>query len=205
MLRLVLRKNWKFMKNVIRCFIFDLDGTLVDTYKANFLAYQEAFKNLGINFTNCQYKKIFGLRFDYWIKKILPKATKKTIEKIKKDKSFFYKKNIEYCEVNTSLVTFLKYVKNMGFSTCLTTTASFNNASYLLEYFNLTKYFDYIVYGENVTKPKPHPNCFILCFDKFKLKPKECVIFEDSETGCEAALKSGANLVKIKNDLTSIS
>lgn len=187
------------MKNIIKCFIFDLDGTLVNTYKANLRAYKEAFKIAGINFTDKQYKNIYGRRFDDWIRTIAPKADTISINNIKKDKSNYYKKNIDFCSINTSLVTFLKYVKKMGYKTCLTTTASYNNADYLLKHFRLLDYFDYAVYGEDVSKPKPNPECFFLCFMELKIGADECVIFEDSDTGCEAALKSGAKLIRIKN------
>lgn len=197
-IHLGLQKNWKVMKKAVRCFIFDLDGTLVDTYKANYRAYREAFREAGVTFTAKQYRQFFGWRLDDWVKKIIPEIDKGQLEKLKEDKSRFYEKNIKFCGLNNSLVTFLKYVKKMGYFTCLTTTASSKNAQYVLDYFDLKNLFDYIIYGEDVSRPKPDPECFDRCFKKFKVKPTECVIFEDSKTGCEAAVRSGATLIAVK-------
>ncbi|MFA6250450.1 MAG: HAD family phosphatase [Candidatus Shapirobacteria bacterium] len=187
------------MKKIIKCFIFDLDGTLVDTYKANFIAYKKAFGIAGVKFDQEQYKQFFGQRFDEWASKVMPGKDEKEYKKIKKNKSRFYIENARMCILNNSLVTFLEYVNKIGYFTCLTTTASQKNAEGILRYFKIKKLFDYMVFGEDVNQPKPSPECFYLCFKKFGLEPEECIVFEDSEVGFEAAVNSGAQLIKIKN------
>ncbi len=49
---------------MIRAIITDFDGTLVDTFEANFHAYEEAFRLNGLMITRSQYRDCFGLRFD---------------------------------------------------------------------------------------------------------------------------------------------
>lgn len=48
----------------IKLLVTDFDGTLVDTFEANFLAYQKAFSQFGLNLTEQQYQDCFGFRFD---------------------------------------------------------------------------------------------------------------------------------------------
>ena len=49
---------------MIHTIITDFDGTLVDTFKANLLAYQMAFHEVGMTLTEEKYKDCFGYRFE---------------------------------------------------------------------------------------------------------------------------------------------
>ena len=48
----------------IKAIITDFDGTLVNTFKANYYAYKEAFIQYGYELTEEQYKECYGLRYD---------------------------------------------------------------------------------------------------------------------------------------------
>ena len=47
----------------IKLLIVDFDGTLVDTFRANFMAYQEAFNQVGLALKEVDYRHCFGFRF----------------------------------------------------------------------------------------------------------------------------------------------
>ena len=47
-----------------KIFLFDFDGTLVNTFKANYYAYKEAFRQYGYSLSEDQYKECYGLRYD---------------------------------------------------------------------------------------------------------------------------------------------
>lgn len=68
----------------IKAIITDFDGTLVDTFEANFLAYHEAFKSVGKELTEIEYRKCFGLRFDDFMREMNVKD--KDIQMIIKEK-----------------------------------------------------------------------------------------------------------------------
>ena len=45
-------------------------------------------------------------------------------------------------------------------------------------------------------KPKPDPGPYLQAMAKLGLEAKDCIVFEDSHVGTEAATKAGANIVK---------
>lgn len=49
---------------MIKAIITDFDGTLVDTFKANLLACQMAFREVGKSLSAEKYRQCFGLRFE---------------------------------------------------------------------------------------------------------------------------------------------
>jgi sugar-phosphatase len=51
--------------------------------------------------------------------------------------------------------------------------------------------------GEEVLVGKPAPDCFIMGARRLGFEPTDCIVFEDSEAGVEAAIAAGADLVVI--------
>ncbi|MBT8319326.1 MAG: HAD-IA family hydrolase, partial [Gramella sp.] len=61
------------------------------------------------------------------------------------------------------------------------------NARPILKKINLYHKFDAIVDGTDVSKAKPDPEVFLIAADKLKTQPQNCVVFEDSVAGVQAA------------------
>ena len=184
----------------IKAFIFDLDGTLFFTKKANDRSYKQATDSLGLLWNQKKYHQLFGLRFLEMIREMIPHISQEQTSQIRQLKLEYYQKNVDLIKPNKPLIQFLKYMKDQNFIICLATTASQKNVDFILQYFGLFNDFDYIVYGEDVEKGKPSPECFLKCMEKFKLSPPEVLIFEDSKSGEKAAKKCGAHYLIIKNE-----
>lgn len=60
----------------VKLLITDFDGTLVDTFEANFLAYQKAFSDCGLQLSEKQYKECFGFRFDDFMSHVASRKRK---------------------------------------------------------------------------------------------------------------------------------
>ena len=59
---------------------------------------------------------------------------------------------------------------------------------------NKEKCFDLILTHNDISKPKPDPEGFITAMKHFNVEAKDCLIFEDSKPGIEAAKSSGATV-----------
>ncbi len=70
---------------------------------------------------------------------------------------------------------------------------------------NFDDFFSLIYSRDDVQKIKPHPEVFLTILDKLGSKPRDCIIFEDSLVGIEAANQAGIENIAIydshsKND-----
>lgn len=54
---------------------------------------------------------------------------------------------------------------------------------------------DHILTSDFFTHSKPHPECFLLGATVFRTLPENCVVFEDSFHGLEAARRAGMKIV----------
>ena len=68
-----------------------------------------------------------------------------------------------------------------------------------LERANLTGIMDYVVTGDDAKQYKPKPDIFLLAAQTVGLPIDECLVFEDSETGLQAAKAAGMDTVMVAN------
>lgn len=186
---------------MIKAIITDFDGTLFDTFEANYFAYKEAIaKNTGIELTKDMYKECFGLRFKEFMEKI-GVAGLVYMDKIKKDKAKLYPNYFDMIYPNHELIAFLWTMRKNNLKIAIASTASRENLTNILHHFGIIHLFDDIVTGESVVNGKPDPEVYIFTMRKLGLNPDEVLIFEDSEVGIQAAQASGASVIKIKEKL----
>ena len=73
----------------IRLLITDFDGTLVDTFRANYMAYRKAFEEMGLVLPETEYSRCFGYRFERFMEAV-GIEDKQIALKIKELKSIYY-------------------------------------------------------------------------------------------------------------------
>lgn len=182
----------------IRAIITDFDGTLVNTFMSNYLAYSSACDQYGYTLTKDQYKKWYGLRYDDLCEKIGIKSEHKSA--IKELKKKIYPSFFEYLTINQNLLTFIKACKLIyGMKTCIASTASKPNLYGVINYFHLEEYFDIIISGEDVNHGKPNPEVYLKALNLLECEPDEALVFEDSDVGCEAVENAEINYIKVRD------
>ena len=177
--------------------MIDLDGTLFDTKEINYRAYKEAIEPYGFSIDYEYYCEFCnGRHYTDFLPQITTNDEKILLEMHKRKKEA-YSKYISFGKVNQMLVDL---IKNRGdeCKAASVTTASKQNAYDILQGFNLVGIFDLILTHEDVEKVKPDPEGFLKAMKIFHSMPGECVVFEDSAVGIEAAEKSGATVFVVK-------
>lgn len=67
-----------------------------------------------------------------------------------------------------------------------------------LELIGLGNTFPVVVTAEDVERGKPAPDMFLLAAERMGVAPSECVVFEDSQLGIEAAARAGMASVLVR-------
>lgn len=88
---------------MVRAIITDFDGTLVDTFEANLLAYQRAFHEAGITLSKDVYKACFGYRFEHFMIAVGVEDDR-VINQIRELKKQCYPQFFEYLRLNRPLM-----------------------------------------------------------------------------------------------------
>ncbi|QSS97287.1 beta-phosphoglucomutase [Psychroflexus sp. ALD_RP9] len=172
--------------------IFDLDGVIVDTAKFHFLAWKNLANSIDINFTEQENEQLKGVSRIKSLEKILQWGNKK-LSQDEFDR-LMHQKNTEYLtfvdqmtedDILPEVKPTLDFLKSKG--TPIALGSASKNAKRILKQVNLTHYFDAIVDGTVVTKAKPDPQVFVTAAKQLNSKPQNCIVFEDSVAGVQAA------------------
>lgn len=84
-----------------------------------------------------------------------------------------------------------------GIPLALATNAEPLNVDFVLDGSNLKPLFTVIVDGHQVVNAKPDPEIFLTAAARLGVEPRNCIIFEDSPGGVQAALSSGGRVVAL--------
>lgn len=185
-----------------KCFIFDLDGVIVDTAKYHYLAWQKIANQLGIEFTPEHNEELKGVSRVRSLDLILALGN---MEASQEDKNkWLVQKNEDYLsylvdmdesEILPGVLPVLIYLKENNQKIVLGSASK--NAKPILEKAKIIDYFDAIVDGNDVSNAKPDPEVFIQGAKKVNFANEKCIVFEDSVAGVQAANIAGMTSVGI--------
>ena len=184
---------------MIKAIITDFDGTLVDTFKANLLAYQRAFHEVGKSLSAEKYRQCFGLRFEAFMSRmgIFDDNVAKKIRGLKKE---YYPQYFEHLVPNITLIELIDTFHKTGGKTAIASTARKENLINAIDYLGLAQYFDLIFAGIDVKCGKPDPEIYNKVMAELGVLPSEALIFEDSDVGVEAAIASHAKYIRVTDE-----
>ncbi|MBD5227484.1 MAG: HAD family phosphatase [Bacteroidales bacterium] len=180
----------------VKLIITDFDGTLVDTFEANYQAYRQAFEDENITLTRDKYREWFGFRFDRFIREIgiIDPEVK---SRIKEKKAEYYPSYFQHIRINRPLLEFIRAFHRQGGLTAIASTARERNLRNALRHIDAETDFDLILAGENVSHGKPDPEIYLKVLKALDIRPDEALVFEDSTVGLEAARSAGIRTMTI--------
>jgi len=187
---------------MIKGFLFDLDGVIVDTAVFHFQAWRRCAQKLGGDFTEAQNEELKGVSRVDSLKKIIEwtgaSVTADEFEALMVEKNEWYLELVQELSAADGLpgaVAFLEQAHAQGIKIALGSASK--NAPMILDKMGLTPLFEAIIDGNNVVNGKPHPEVFLKGATAIGLSPEQCVVFEDSIAGIQAAKTGGMKCVGI--------
>lgn len=169
--------------------IFDLDGVIVDTVPFHFAAWKRLFlDDFHVPFDMKIYEdKVDGKpRLDA-IRIMLPDLTEEEVVHAGEVKQGYYLELLATKELIKFKAAFRLIKELTERKILLAAASSSKNTKRILETVKLIDYFKVIVTGYDITHGKPNPEIFLKAANQLSLNPEDCVVFEDSIAGVQAA------------------
>lgn len=186
----------------IRLAIFDLDGVLVDTAEYHYQAWKELAAALGYDLSREENEAFKGVSRDRCMELLCGFMGQKM--SFEEQKIWSAWKNDRYVEKISALtreallpgsLELLQALHKVGILVALGSASK--NAPMILQRLQIESQFDFVVDGTMVTRAKPDPQVFSLSAEKLGIPPEDCVVFEDSRAGIEAAHRAGMKAVGV--------
>ncbi|HRD06966.1 MAG: beta-phosphoglucomutase [Saprospiraceae bacterium] len=188
---------------MIKACIFDLDGVIVDTAKYHYLAWKKlAEEKLGVHFDHEDNEHLKGVSRIASLEYILDKGNlhihdddKFELASLKNKWYVDLIENLDSSEILPGSESLLMDLKANQIKIALGSASK--NAIAILKSIGLFHYFDFISDGNSTDKSKPDPAVFLIAAKGVGLDPNECIVFEDSIKGIEAAITGGFHSIGI--------
>ena len=178
-------------------YIFDLDGTLVDTMPLHYRAWNRAMQLAGLSedlfyslggMPTVKVAAVFAQHYGLTI----------DVDKV------FHKKEALFLELRAEMRVIDAVVavarKAQGkIPTSVASGGPRDVVRHTLELMKLTDLFPVVVTPEDVVHGKPSPEMFLLAASKMGVAPERCLVFEDAEPGIQAAEAAGMKWVRVES------
>ncbi|SHJ85877.1 beta-phosphoglucomutase [Hathewaya proteolytica DSM 3090] len=186
----------------IKAIIFDLDGVIVTTDNYHYEAWKMLADEKGVYFDRDINERLRGVSRMESLNIVLENSSRVFSEEEKNEmterKNNYYKDLIRKLtpeDILPGVIELLRDLKDNNIKVAI--GSSSKNAPSILKYIGLTKEFDAVVDGNNISHSKPHPEVFLKCAEALDLKPEECVVVEDAEAGVQAALAAKMKVLAV--------
>jgi len=190
---------------MIKTVLFDMDGVISDTEKTHYMAYKNAFHDIGYEIDHSLYvEKLQARSREIGISNIIENATKEDVKEVSRLKDIYYKKELEKgIHLYEDTFKLIQVLREIGMQIAVVSASKY--AEYQITKMNLLDYFEFIISGtENLhIKNKPFPDIYLHAMKKLGVKPTETIVVEDSFNGVKAALDSGARVIGINRGYLS--
>lgn len=179
-------------------FIWDLDGTLIDSYEVFLEALSESFANFNLPFDReTVYNFIKGQSVN-----ALLKEQPVPFQEIKEDFTTNSTAKNDEIKLMVGAKAVLDWTQKENIQNFIYTHKG-KNAYDLLNQLEISPYFLEIVTSENGFKRKPHPEAINYLLEKYKLKPEETYYIGDRILDTEAAHNSGIQSINFLSAINS--
>jgi HAD superfamily hydrolase (TIGR01549 family) len=178
----------------MKAFIFDLDGTLVDSVYLHTLAWQQALSEYGITCPAWAIHRRIGMSGALMVKAIAAeqhcRVSQVDIEKLGKRHARHFQQLASKVSPLPGVPQLLRHLRKAKIPHGIATSGKHVEIKNSLSALGL-KSDTIVIDGDKVREVKPEPDLFLLCQQTLNVEPADCLVVGDAVWDIHAARRSG--------------
>ena len=180
-----------------KAYLFDCDGTIADSMPLHYVAWNKALSKWGCEFS----EELFYAWGGMPVAEIIATLNKQQglmmpVEDVSKLKEALYYEVLPELKAVPEVLEHIEASHgHIPFAVVSGSTRESVTAS--LKLLGVLDKFDTLVCAGDYTKSKPDPEPFLIAAERLGVAPEDCLVFEDTEMGIQAATAAGMASVKI--------
>ena len=185
-------------------YLFDLDGTLVNTDNLYIKVWNKILNEYNIECTKDFFNSFIKGKSDIsFLKFLINEISDEELIQISNMKDNLFIKELDNIDIiYDGVLNFLSKIKDNKIA--IVTSCNKNAAEYILKKYSLDNYINVLISSDDVHNHKPHPEPYLKAMNMLNMNEKECIIFEDSSAGFLSAKKSNPYKIYIYNNKNNL-
>jgi len=178
-------------------FIWDVDGTIVDSRKFAFDVMNDVLKRLGKRtYTPEEFCELFSSDYKVHIKHM-------GIDTVQEEKFLVDTWNTKLVierqkfKLYDGVVNVLRHLYRRNYKMALVSSTSRLQLQLYFNLFGIGEFFSAIIAREDVDEQKPSTKPFLQAAEQLAASPRDCIVIDDADDGIEAARKMGATTIGV--------
>jgi beta-phosphoglucomutase family hydrolase len=187
----------KLPAGTFRAYLFDCDGTIVDSMPLHYIAWKTSLAEY-----NCVYEESL---FYAWggrpIREIIRllnemQGLNLPVNEVAERKEELYLALLPQLKAIPEVIEHID-AQHGRIPFAVVSGSRRSSVEGSLTTLGLVDKFDTLVCAEDYKHGKPAPDCFLMAAERLGVAPSDCLVFEDTELGIEAATAAGMLSVKV--------
>ena len=182
--------------------IFDLDGTLVDSYKSWEYAYRKALSAVGHDMTDDEFTELYHMTREESM--VIFREVYQAWDNVEK---MSYEKYIDkiFADINNEMknqyaadviekphaLEYVKSLRHKGVRVCVATLTQAALSETALERLGFMPYLEFVITSNDVGRSKKFPDIFLQAAKRLGFNPSVSIVFEDCPTAIQTAHNAG--------------
>ena len=179
--------------------IFDMDGVLVDTYRAHLESWQMLASEIGRSVTEDQFRPTFGRTSRETVSLLFgDRFDEEQIARFDRRKEELFREIVAGSfPAMPGVGELIEALDNADFLLAVGSSGPPENVELVLANLGVGERFDAVVTGADVRVGKPDPQVFLIAAARLRVPPERCAVVEDAPLGIEAAHAAGSSAIGV--------
>ena len=182
-------------------FIFDLDGTLVDTMPSHYVAWTEIARRHGFHFPEARFYSLGGVPTAKIAAMLIAEAglTLDPVAIALEKEQMYYDSLAAGGGVQpiAAVLEIARHKRSEG-PLAIASGSVRRLVTRTLDALGVADWFSVVVAAEDTARHKPEPDVFLEAARRLGVDPAHCTVYEDTDIGLEAARRAGMKAIDVR-------
>jgi len=192
-----MERKLKLPDGPFKAYLFDCDGTIVDSMPLHYVAWEKVLAEYGCKFGEDVFYSWGGMPVTEIIAALnVRDGLSMPLEEVERRKEAMYFNILPELKAVPEVLEHI-HMSHGTIPFAVVSGSTRDSVTRSLKTLGILEKFETLVCAGDYTKSKPDPEPFLIAAERLGVAPEDCLVFEDTEMGIQAATAAGMASVKV--------